>query len=938
MSGKQLTIFTCSSLLFASLIGAQREAVVPPTRYEIGSGFTNYTGYGNASCFTLDQKSPLVTLDYGTEVGGFPLFHVDFLSTAVQLEAKYTESKTGLDEPFGDGPWTFSNGLSNTFRVETFNVTSPGTVESFFIQGGLRWQNLKLLTEGSVRICQAGIRSQNDRTAVDKLPGYFESSNNLYNEIWALGPRTVQQACIAADTAPSTWEVTEDGVYLRGQQPAQSVAGASFGNYTMTFQTKIVRGGTGWKVAAGVGGFGPYFVLTSEYPVGSTFVNTNRTIVPPNSLAVGYGWNLVNQTSLTTGKVNHYSLPFNIKEGQWYEVSTSINATGYGVTINGTEIFVALDDLQIVAGTTGSSGSLTGGTWGFGPYQDQIAFVKDVTVHAQNGTLLYQNSMTLSSVLEEYGVMANKHSVCLDGAKRDRLVWNGDFVHTYRVIQSSTYRSDFITGSLEYWIDRQAPDSSQYAGFFSMSPAMGQSAKYVDTYASFGLLDYQIFLLHVFAGHYRNSGDKVFVAKHWAKIKKGVEAILPLIDDQSGLAVATNLGRFFSGSDNGTAVSGLLAHTLDQMADIASAMNETDVATTWTRSATSVKAAIRQQLWNHRLGYYATDLSDPTEQSITGSAWAILAGVANATQAESSLAALSSLRLGIGYKTSSSVANASSTNLAPFLTGFLLEAIMQESRNSPSSSKARTTAIGVLLDQLWAAMVTQNEYYTGTTWEYLYPDGRPGLDFYTSHAHPWAAAPTYVFSEYVLGVQATSAGFSEWEFRPAMLDVNVSWARGKVPTPQGPIQASWRLNGTSVQLSVCGPSGTEGVVRVPFAIESYSVNGEQQTNDKDGLEVQVSGGSCTDIHAVRGNAANRKPESMRSEGHAAGHGISACLVAFRNQQSSRNPGLASAWATPYGLFAFFQQLSSLLIKHMACFSALIIPKPQKLGLLQMQVE
>ncbi|BCS14345.1 similar to alpha-L-rhamnosidase [Aspergillus luchuensis] len=814
-------------------------------------GFANYTQHGNASCFTLDQKSSLVTLDYGTEVGGFPFFHVDSLSTAVQIEAKYTESKTGLDEPFGDGPWTFSNGLSNTFRVETFNVTSPGMVESFFIQGGLRWQNLKLLTDGSVRICEAGIKSGNDRTPVNKLPGFFESSNSLYNEIWALGPRTVQQACIAADTAPSTWEVTEEGVFLRGQQPAQSVEGASFGNYTMTFQTKIIRGGTGWKVAAGVGGFGPYFVLTSEYPAGSTFVNTNRTIVPANTLAVSYGWNLVNQTSLTTGKVNHYTLPFNIKEGEWYEISTSINATGYTVTINGTETFVALDGLQIVSGSTGSSGSLTGGTWGFGPYQDQIALVKDVEVHAQNGTQLYQNSMTLSSVLEEYGVMANKHSVCLDGAKRDRLVWNGDFVHTYRVIQSSTYRSDFIKETLEYWIDRQAPDSSQYAGYLSMSPAMGQSAKYVDTYASFGLLDYQLFLLNVFAGHYRNSGDKAFVAKHWTKIKKGVAAILPLIDGQSGLAVATDVGGFFSGPDNGTAVSGLLAHTLDQMADVASAMNETDVATMWSHSATLIKAAISQRLWNPRLEYYATDLSNLTEQSITGTAWAILAGVSNATQAETSLAALSSLRLGIGYKTSSSVANASTTNLAPFLTGFLLESILQESRNSPNSSQARSTAISVLLDQLWAAMVNQDEYYTGTTWEYLYPDGRPGLDLYTSHAHPWAAAPTYVLSEYVLGVQATAAGFSEWEFRPAMLDVNVSWARGRVPTPHGAIQASWRINGTSVQLSVCGPSGTEGTVRVPLNIKSYSVNGEQQIDSKDGLEVHVSDGSCTDIHAVR---------------------------------------------------------------------------------------
>ncbi|PYI08416.1 Six-hairpin glycosidase [Aspergillus sclerotiicarbonarius CBS 121057] len=830
MSARQLAIFTCSSVL---------DTIVLPTRYKVNASFTNYTRHVNASCFTLDQNSPLVTLDYGTEVGGFPFFDVDSLSSAVQIEAKYTEPEAGLDAPFGDGPWTFTNGLSNTFRVETFNVTSTGRVESFFIQGGLRWQNLLLLTEGSVRICQAGIRSGNDRTAVDELPGFFESSNDLYNEIWALGPRTVQQACIASNTAPSTWEVTADGVYLRGQQPAQSVMGASFANYTMTFQTKIVRGGTGWKVATGVGGFGPYFVLTSEYPSGSTFVNANRTIVPPNTLAVGYGWNLVNQTSLTTGKVNHYSLPLNIKEGDWYQISTTINATGYGVIVNGTEIFVALHDLQIVSGSTGSSGSLTGGTWGFGPYQDQIALVRDVEVHAQNGTLLYDNPMTSSSVLEEFGVLASNHSVCLDGAKRDRLVWSGDFVHTY-------------PGSLEYWLDRQASNCSEYRGYFSMSPAMGQSAKYVNTYDSFGLLDYQLFFLNAFAGYYRNSADKAFVVQHWSKIKKGVEAVLPLIDEQSGLAVATDIGAFFSGSSNGTAVSALLADTLSQMAGIALVVGETDVALTWSRLADSIKDAIRDQLWNSHLGFYAVDLSDPTEQSITGSAWSILAGVSNTTQAESSIAALSSLRLGVGYKTSTSVSNASTTDLAPFLSGFLLEAILQASRNSPSASQARTTAVSVLLDQLWAAMVTQDEYYTGGTWEYVYPDGRPGLDLYTSHAHPWSAAPTYVLTEYVLGIQGTSPGFSEWAFRPAILDVNVSWAQGRVPTPNGPIRARWQLSpNDTVQLNVCGPENTTGIVSVPFAVDSDAVNGENMTAVGDKLELRVSGGSCTDVHIIR---------------------------------------------------------------------------------------
>ncbi|RAL10672.1 Six-hairpin glycosidase [Aspergillus homomorphus CBS 101889] len=838
------------SLVLTPLVNAQSsETIVRPTRYRTNAGFRDYTSHAQSSCFTLDQQSPLVTLDYGTEAAGFPFFDVDSITSAVQIEAKYSEPYTGLSEPFGDGPFDFANGLSNTFRVETFNVTSTGRVESPFIQGGQRWQYLKLLTNGTIRICGAGLRSLNDRTAVDQLPGYFESSNSLYNEIWALGARTVQQACIAAGAAPSTWEIAEDGVYLRGQQPAQSVKGASFDNYTLAFDTKIIRGGTGWKVVAGVAGYGAYFVLTSEYPQESTFVNVNKTVVPPNSLAVGYGWNLVNQISLTSGKVNYYPIPFDVKEDEWYRIFTFINATGYGVTVNETEIFVPLATLQTPTGSIGGSGSLTGGTWGFGPYQDQVALVKDVEVHAQNGTLLYHNSMTSDSVLEEYGVLPNTHSICLDGAKRDRLVWSGDFFPTHRIVQTSTGRDDFISGTLEYLIDRQATSSSVYDGLFSMSPQMGQSAKYTDVYSSFGLLDYQFFTLAAVAGYYKHSDDRAFIQKYWSQIERGVEAVVQLIDEQTGLAVTGNIGAFFTGSSNGTAPSALLAYTLAEMANLAAAVNATDSAKSWTHHAESIKEAVNQQLWNPQLGTYGVDINTLDEQAIAGSAWVILSGIANVTQTQSTIAALSSLRLGIGYKSSTSTANSSSTNLAPFLSGFLLEALFQASRDSAKASAERTTAISVLLDQLWAAMVTEDQYYTGTAWEYLYPDGRPGLDLYTSHAHPWGGAPTFVFSEYVLGVQPTSPGFATWTFQPAILDVNVSWARGRVPTPRGSIQASWRLSGSnkkSLQLQVCGPKQTKGVISLPFAVKSYTVDGKTEAN-KSQVEIAVSSGSCADV-------------------------------------------------------------------------------------------
>ena len=38
-------------------------------------------------------------------------------------------------------------------------------------------------------------------------------------------------------------------------------------------------------------------VLTSEYPDGS-FANIDRSLVPPNTLVLGRGWSLQNQTSL----------------------------------------------------------------------------------------------------------------------------------------------------------------------------------------------------------------------------------------------------------------------------------------------------------------------------------------------------------------------------------------------------------------------------------------------------------------------------------------------------------------------------------------------------------------------------------------------------------------------------------------------------------------
>src|SRR6202012_4720331 len=104
----------------------------------------------------------------------------------------------GLSHPWADGPYPFANSLSNTFRVETFNVTEPGEIKAYFVQGGQRWQSIRVLTEGQVTCSEIGFIPTIDLVDLDNLPSTFNSSNPRYNKIWKLGSNAASAACFDA--------------------------------------------------------------------------------------------------------------------------------------------------------------------------------------------------------------------------------------------------------------------------------------------------------------------------------------------------------------------------------------------------------------------------------------------------------------------------------------------------------------------------------------------------------------------------------------------------------------------------------------------------------------------------------------------------------------------------------------------------------------------
>ncbi|KAJ5605310.1 glycoside hydrolase family 78 protein [Penicillium lagena] len=640
------------------------------------------------------------------------------------------------------------------------------------------WQSIRVLTEGQVTFSEIGFIPTIDLVDLDNLPSTFNSSNPRYNKIWKLGANAASAACFDAESQRSTWDVTDDGAYIRGQKAGTSVFGLSMKDYTMSFESKIVRGGTGWAISQPIGNTGVLLLLISNLPQNTSIANTNRTLTPPNSLVVASGWGFVNQTTLDSQAIGNFPLPFEIEEEHWYSISTTL--------LNGTQLSVAIEGQQVLnisLSHYGVAPQSTGG-WGFGPYQDQIAFVKNVTVHASNGTLVYQNNMTGPSILSEYGVRHNVESICMDGAKRDRLM--------------------------------------------SIDPQMGyntSSLKLVTS--SYNVLgDYQVLGLLAFTGYFRRSGDVEWAREVWPAFQKQISWMISQVNSTTHLV---DFGQFI-GPPSGTAVSAALVQELNEAAEVGDALDDKESAAVYRKNAVQISEAINELLWNAKLGAYMLTTSSNTSFSVAGVAFAISSGVANKIRATSSLAKLAVLKLAPGYK-DDSTADAASANISPNTNGFLLlAALMAED----------TSMAKYLLDNLWAAMLS-DKYGSGASWEYVGQNSAPGLSLFTSLSHPWCGAATYVLTEYIAGIRALTTGHKTWIIQPSFRGFDLDWV---AVTRYGQLSMKWTYDFNILTVEVTAPRGTSGKLKLPedLKVEEVVVNGKKKSNSD---EISLQSGRST---------------------------------------------------------------------------------------------
>ena len=93
-----------------------------------------------------------------------------------------------------------------------------------------------------------------------------------------------------------------------------------------------------------------------------------------------------------------------------------------------------------------------------------------------------------------------------------------------------------------------------------------------------------------------------------------------------------------------------------------------------------------------------------------------------------------------------------------------------------------------------------------------------------SRSHGWSSGPAMLLSAEILGVQPIAPGFRVFQIQPHPVDL--TWAKGVVPTPQGDISVAWqeiegKRNETFFKLKVYVPEGTTGEILLPGLANAY---------------------------------------------------------------------------------------------------------------------
>jgi alpha-L-rhamnosidase len=789
---------SCESLL--------RPVKVVSTTGNVSNAEALIEGHGGSATLTMVQggAAPMIILDYGRDVGGIPFFDVNAVSGTPKLQAIYSESMAYL-LPYGD---TFNQVPTVTqpevsfvgdaagadlSRVDAYPLRQPGLIVNRLFQGGERFEAITLTSPGSVTLRRVGIQAKFFIPQPTANRGSFRCSDPALNEIWHLGRYAVELCSVPAQSLVPKWTVTSDGVKVPGNEYCGYQGGATWTDYTETFDVQVLANEASWLVRATEFN-GIRMVLAADNDV----LGTNK----PNTLRA-YVQFTFGPTLVPLGMA---TLP-DIKPGSWHRVRNEVNGSTANIFLDGALILtINIPDFAGNPFLTLATGEVS-----FGNQQGAEALFRNLLVIDPSGNVLYQSSLTDPSILDQFAAGTNVLPSIMDGAKRDRFDYTGDIGISGLTLLYSTFAREYLAGCIELFSDYQRPEG-RIPTFVPPQYRPGVTSAAAINATSLLIPDYDIEQVTSIYHYYLYTGDKAFLQTQWPVVQKVIAFFNSLTNNPQHLLI-------FPSSSADTLTNAHFYGVLLQGALLGEALDHADVAASYRATAAQLKVAINTNLFNNTTGLYDVSTSQRGVAPQDGNSYAILYGVAPA-QGTSVAAILERLTTAL-YRTPTAPnatgpvpvqQSSGSTQVGPYTSAYELFARFENDDTA--------NALALIRNE-WGLMRKNSPSYSGATWEYVALDGTPGLGMTTSLAHGWSSGPTSALSKYVLGGRPIQPGYKTWLVEPQPGDL--SWATGTVPTPYGPIAVGWRKNGNSFEVTISVPRGTSGTVGIPSASGAVSV-------------------------------------------------------------------------------------------------------------------
>ncbi|KAI0455752.1 Six-hairpin glycosidase-like protein [Xylaria acuta] len=405
--------------------------------------------------------------------------------------------------------------------------------------------------------------------------------------------------------------------------------------------------------------------------------------------------------------------------------------------------------------------------------------------------------------------------VLQDGAKRDRDPYIGDLAVSSLTSYLSHDTSEASLNVLEDLAAHQRADGW-------IPPA---------SIVNYGLtlFDYPLYWITCSWDYVFYTGNISYLDAHYPVMVKALDTYYPAHTDNATqlLVRPDGYGDFAFLPRPGSAAyySALYVLALNKAASLAVLYGKDADATRWRARAAAASQGFQNTLWDPSVSAYFDRKCDGcTAHAQDGNSLAILAGIANATTASAALQYLAGHTArfygNAFYDAGGEALQSGFSDRVYAFISYFEGAARFESRDAAGAIN--------LIRRTWGWMASQDPGIT--QWEGIGANGTKYEAADTSLSHGWSTGVTPLLSTYVLGVKPTKPGFSEWTVNPVVTK-DISWAKGVVPTPYGPLEVSWHQNGTAdIIVTVHAPPGTTGTVGGPASgAKEVQVKGGRKT-------------------------------------------------------------------------------------------------------------